>query len=104
MFQELLYVLSTALPLVGFLAQYAQTRKDKRDAFSTQVTLLGIVGAVFGLAFHWMNDLALSFGIIASAGATIAIHLFLLELIVRLRREQRMLPESWFLRLSFRPK
>ena len=95
--------LSIVLPLLGFAAQYVQTRKDKRDSFSTHVILLGIVGSVFGLAFHWLNA-SLSVGVFVSNLSNVAVLLALLELVTRTRREQRMLPENCFLRISFKPK
>ena len=97
-------VAAFALPLVGFLVQYRQTHKDKRDAVSSGVSLLVIAGTVGGLLHEVSAGRTVGWATAAAAVAVVAVQLALLELVTRLRREQRMLPASCYLRISFRWK
>ncbi len=102
--QTALGVGAAVLPLAGFAVQYRQTRKDKRDSYSTAVALLVIVAQIGGLLFYASAGEAIEAGTAATCVVAVAVQLALLELVTRLRREQRMLPSSCYLRISFRWK
>jgi hypothetical protein len=97
-------IAAAALPVAGFLAQYRQTHKDKRDVVSTGVSFLVVFGAVGGLLGSVSAGRGAGWLDVAAAGVAVAVQLALLELVTRLRREQRMLPSSCYLRISFRWK
>ena len=91
-----------ALPAVGYGFQYRRIQLEKRDTFSTYVSLVLIVSNVLRLFFFWLApfDGALA----VQSVVMVAVQLALVELITRVRREQRMLPSTLFLRISWRFK
>ncbi len=95
---------AAALTVAGFLVQYRQTHKDKRDVLSTGVSLLAMVGAVGGLLYEASAGRTVAWTHASAVVVAVAVQLALLELVTRLRREQRMLPASCYLRISFRWK
>merc|ERR1711991_1294802 len=90
------------MPIVGYVFQYRRIQLEKRDTFSTYVSLLLIVSNLLRLFFFWLAPFDATFAV--QSVVMIVMHLALVELITRVRREQRMLPSTLFLRISFRWK
>jgi hypothetical protein len=98
-----LFVFSFFLFFLNFaLPQYRRIKLEKRDSFSTYVSFILIVSNILRIFFYWVAPF--DFVYVLQAVVMIVVQLVLLELITRVRREQRMLPSSLFLRISFRWK
>jgi solute carrier family 66, member 2 len=102
MAQLLLDAALVTLPAVGYGFQYRRIQLEKRDTFSTYVSLVLIVSNVLRLFFYWLAPFDVTFAV--QAVVMVAVQLALVELITRVRREQRMLPSTLFLRISWRFK
>merc|ERR1712000_335959 len=100
--QGLLSVGLVVLPAVGYAFQYRRISLEKRDTFSTHVSLLLILGNVLRLVFFWLAPFDATFAV--QSVVMVAVQQAMIELITRVRREQRMLPSTLFLRISFRWK
>ena len=66
------------------------------------MSLLLILGNVLRLVFFWLAPFDATFAV--QSVVMVAVQLAMIELITRVRREQRMLPSTLFLRISFRWK
>lgn len=89
-------------PVVGYAFQYKKIMTEKRDTFSTLVSLVVLISQVLRILFFWLSPYDNVF--FAHSILMIVTQLALLELITRVRREQRMLPSTLFHTFSFRWK
>lgn len=75
---------------------------EKRDTFSTHVSLVLIVSNVLRLFFFWISPFETALAV--QSALMVVVQMTMVELVTRVRREQRMLPSTLFLRISFRWK
>ena len=89
--------------VVGYGAQYRKVYLERREnCFSTWSCLIVIIAQVMNLVYGLFSSIDVP--IVIRSMVMLMVQLALVELLTRVKREQRMLPSTLFHRLSFRWK